>query len=196
MTKPPQHCAGIDYSMTCPSITLINPAMEFKFKNTFVFFMDKRKKYSKKFGKNIIGTQLPGGENDIHRYDQISEWAIKILNKFNVTKVALEGYSYGSKGSRVFNIAENTMSLKTKMFNSGIEFIVPSPSQLKKYWTGSGNSGKTEMVLEFITRTNEHLHVAMDTSQMESKPIEDIVDSYAACNFMYDQITGSNHAKS
>lgn len=180
-------CAGIDYSMLCPSICIADLDKEFSFDNCIIFYLYK-KKYAKKYNHNIFGFEHISGENNTDRYIKISEWAIQILKKFKIKNVALEGYSYSSKRSLIFNIAENTMCLKIKLHQVGINVITPSPNQIKKFYTGKGNSHKENMVTQFILDTNKHLHDYMNTASMFSKPIEDIVDSFAICKYMYETI--------
>ena len=61
----------------------------------------------------------------------------------------MEGYAYGSAAGQVFQIAENTEVLKYKMYKGEIPYDVLAPKQVKKYFTGSGNSNKGMMFLSF-----------------------------------------------
>lgn len=190
MTEQTEFYAGIDYSMSCPSITVYNVNKNnFKFSNVFVFYMIKVQKYVAKFGKNVQGFSLKEFEKlePLDRYLAIADWAGQILESLNVKKVALEGYSYGSSKGVIFNIAENTTCLKIQMNRLGIEYYVPAPKELKKFYTGNGNASKEVMVTKFIEEEGVFLHELMDTSAMWSKPIEDIVDSYAACKWLLNK---------
>jgi len=85
----------------------------------------------------------PGTE----RFDFLSDWVMRILNEHDkMGTVWMEGYSYGSKGSRVFEIGENSGILKLKLFSNGIPFRVVPPTVIKKHATGKGNASKDEMV--------------------------------------------------
>lgn len=180
--------AGIDYSITCPCICVYDNEKDFKFENMKVFFLDKRKKYAKKFGRNVFGLEHFDLKDKVERAIKISEWSMKIITKLGVEKVALEGYSFASKGNATIDIAENKMALKTELFKSNIEIFEPSPPAIKKFFAGKGNAKKEDMVIQFITETNVHLHNAMETSQMWSKPIEDIVDAYACCKWLNEKL--------
>lgn len=166
---------GIDYSMTSPSLT-VGPSKDFsKCKS---FFYTTKKKHEGKFGTNIYGMMAPPYEHEMERFHNISEWAMAILTKFNVTEVCIEGYSMGSSNGRVFNIAENTGLIKWKMWNSGIKYHSAPPTTVKKYFTGKGNAKKDFMHLCFLERTG--VNIADIFGQKEdSNPVSDIVDSHA-----------------
>jgi Holliday junction resolvasome RuvABC endonuclease subunit len=113
----------------------------------------------------------------MERFYNISQWAMSILKKFSVQEVCLEGYAMGAKG-RVFNIAENTALLKYHLWRANIKYHTPSPTTVKKYYTGKGNSGKTLMHDAFVERTGINL-VQEFGQNAESNPVSDIVDSHA-----------------
>jgi len=60
--------------------------------------------------------------------------------------VCIEGFSYGSKGKAVFEIAGLGYMLRLMMYENSIPFLEVSPSSLKKYATGHGNANKTEVI--------------------------------------------------
>ena len=166
--------AGIDYSLTCPAITVGNKK---DFAQCKSFFYTNTNKYVGAFG-NVYGLKMQPYESEIERYDNLSEWAIAILLKFGVRSVIIEGYSMGSKG-RVFHIAENTGILLYKLWLNGIEFRSVAPTSLKKSFSGKGNSNKEQMVESFIKQTSIQLPTKMDCA-VGSSPVADVVDSYAA----------------
>ena len=133
--------ASIDYSMTCPAIAIWDSTKALSFENCHFFFVKKEPKFIRDY-KNVHGILMPEYENDIDRFDKLSDIVLTILKKFNVKKVCLEGYSMGSSKGLVFNIAENGGLLKYKMFKNQIEFITPAPTQIKKFWTEKGNAKK------------------------------------------------------
>src|SRR5690554_3426607 len=102
--------AGIDYSMTCPAITIGTSTDYGKCKS---FFYSGSKKFEGKFGDNIYGMLHMPYETQMERFHNISEWAMSILIKFKVTDVCLEGFAMAGKG-RITDIAENTGILKYK----------------------------------------------------------------------------------
>src|SRR5690554_4155496 len=138
--------AGIDFSMSCPAIT-VGPSTDFKKCKSFFYSADK--KLQVKYPHNIYGFIVSPYESQEERFDNLSEWAITILNQFKVTHVCLEGYAFGAKGT-VFEIGENTGVLKHKMWKNNIKFITVPPMTVKKYFTGKGNSNKIAMHESFV----------------------------------------------
>lgn len=177
--------AGIDYSMTCPAICIWDSNKELKFENCQFFFLKKEAKFNKDF-KNVHGFLLEAYSNDMERFDNASEWAITILNKYNVKKVAIEGYSMGSTKGLIFNIAENTAFLKYKMFKNNIEVITPAPTTIKKFWTGKGNSKKDAMHDALVNKENYSVADLIGIDSLKS-PTSDIVDSYAILQYLVKQ---------
>lgn len=166
--------AGIDYSMSSPSIT-VGPSKDFKKCKTF-FYTDKSK-LEGVHQHHIYGIMKLPYEHEMERFSNITEWAMSILKQFKVTEVCIEGYSMGSKG-RVFGIAENTGLLKYMMWKNNIKYHTPAPTSVKKDFCGKGNAGKDLMYEAFVEKTNVDL-VAIFNQKPDSNPISDIADSYA-----------------
>lgn len=59
----------------------------------------------------------------------------------------LEGYSFGSKGRAVFDVAELGGCVRLLLHRLGIPRVDVPPSTLKKWGTGRGNANKIEMVV-------------------------------------------------
>lgn len=178
--------AGLDWSMTCPAICVYDTSKEFKFSNCQFFFYTNKAKYDVSVG-NVHGFMMSDWDNEQERFDNISEWALTILKKYNIKQVCLEGYSMGSSAGRVFNIAENIGLLKWKMWKAGIEFITPAPTQVKKHFTGKGNA-KKELMYESLTAAQTDVKI-VDLLKCKSgdSPVSDIVDSYAMVSFYLNQ---------
>lgn len=173
--------AGIDYSMSCPSI-FIGSRKDFKDGKSFFFYNPKSKKDLMKgvYNGNIYGLDQDKAswKNDMERFDLISDWAVAILKNFKVDGVCLEGYAMGAKG-RVFNIAENTGILKYKIYRElNIIPDIPAPTTIKKWYTGKGNAKKEDMYAKFIEANNIDLEKSLNRKSKDS-PISDIVDAYA-----------------
>lgn len=60
--------------------------------------------------------------------------------------VAIEGYSFGSKGRAVVSIGELGGVVRLALAEAGVAFVDVPPSTLKKYATGKGNAGKDEVL--------------------------------------------------
>lgn len=174
--------AGIDYSMTCPSICIWDSSKDLTFSNTQVFFLKKEKKYDASY-QNVHGFLTPAYTNDMERFDLVSEWAIKILTKFNVKKVCLEGYAMGASKGLIFNIAENTAILKYKMMKEGIEYITPPPTTVKKFFSGAGNAKKDKIHDTLLEQEGVDISAIVGVDKLKS-PTSDVVDSYAMLKYM------------
>jgi len=90
----------------------------------------------------------------IERVKEIREKILKIHYTVGKTPslIVIEGFSYGSKGRSVFDIAylgwrirEDLEYLKT----NGVPWIEVSPAQLKQFATGKGNANK-EIILQQV----------------------------------------------
>lgn len=177
--------AGVDFSYGCPAICVYNPAWgEFKFENCKVFYLITVKKYSGQKGANIYGMNPPLHDSQEERFQHILDWASAILTKFQVKRVCLEGYAMGSKNGRVFDIAENTSLLKNFMWRNKIDFITPTPTQLKKFYTGKGNASKELMCNTFLEETECFIHIDIGCGKIDDKPANDIIDAYALTKYM------------
>lgn len=70
-----------------------------------------------------------------------------------VDLAVIEGYSFGSRGRSVFNIAEWGGVARFTLYRIGVPFVEVPPAVLKKYATGKGNSPKPTMRMELYKRT-------------------------------------------
>ena len=178
--------AGIDYSMTSPSICVYASKKKdsFSFSKCKIYFLTDTKKYSGTF-KNIVGKSFDQYDEETGRFKSISDWALDVLSY--VEQVGLEGYSYNST-AKVFHIAENTGILKYKLFNSGTPLEIYSPSSIKKFATEKGNADKDLMYECFVKDTKVDLNKLLDCKQKKiGNPISDIVDSYFVCKKLYSE---------
>jgi Holliday junction resolvasome RuvABC endonuclease subunit len=66
--------------------------------------------------------------------------------------VVLEGYSYGSQGKSVYQIAELGGIVRYSLYATGMPVVEVAPSTLKKFATGKGNSPKDAMIAAAIRR--------------------------------------------
>ena len=123
---------GIDYSISCPCVCINHG----KNKLDFFYIIDKKKYIgiTKINDMTFEGIEYPLFKNSMNRYNSLANLLISKLNLYNVTdNVGIEGYSFASKNSMIFDIAENTGVFKNKLYSNGIEFIAYSPSEIKKY---------------------------------------------------------------
>ena len=165
---------GVDYSITCPCLCLYDERKPFKFDNCFFYYLTNTKKYADKILPNITGESFQEYVQDVDRFDTISDWAINLC--IGASDVAVEGYSYGSKG-KVFNLAENMGIFKHKLYKAAVPLTIIEPSKAKKLATGKGNADKALMYEFFSKETNTNLLSEFDQKTL-SNPVTDIVDSF------------------
>jgi len=165
---------GVDYSITCPCLCLYDERKAFNFENCFFYYLTGTKKYADKMLPNITGESFQEYVADVDRFDTISDWAINLC--IGASEVAVEGYSFGSKG-KVFNLAENMGIFKHKLYKAAVPLTVIEPSKAKKIATGKGNADKMQMYECFSKETKTNLMFEFDQKTL-SNPITDIVDSF------------------
>jgi len=136
---------------------------------------------------NIIGFEHREYNTPIERFSQISDWAFEILKDTIHTeqRVYIEGYSFGSKGQAVFQIAENCGILKYRLQEFGIHYDTVVPSVVKKGATGKGNADKDLMYESFSKETNTDLKKIFDVQKI-GNPVSDIVDSFYIAKVGYE----------
>jgi len=69
-------------------------------------------------------------------------------------KIAIEGFSYGSRGRGVSFQFGIGYALRIELHKRNYDYIIVSPGQLKKYATGKGNTSKDNMVLPIYKKWN------------------------------------------
>ena len=180
----PKTIIGIDYSLTSPAICITK---DFIFENSQFFFLTNKKKYIGPMSKNIFGFEHKEYNTPIHRFSQISDWAFDTIKETIHTsqQVFIEGYSFGSKGQAVFQIAENCGILKYRLQEFGIPYETIVPSVVKKGATGKGNADKDFMYEAFCKETNTDLKKIFDVEKI-GNPVSDIVDSFYIAKVGYE----------
>ena len=174
--------AAIDYSMTCPAITLYDGG-KFDFNNVKSYYRIDNKKYIGTFG-NVRGTAIQPYSTEMQRYINHAEWVISIIRQCSI--VAIEGYSMGSRG-KVFHIAENTAILKYMLELNHIPYITVPPTRVKKHAI-KGNASKEEMYEAFVNQNKVDLKEQIGyTAKKIGSPVSDIVDSFFICKYLYDK---------
>jgi Holliday junction resolvasome RuvABC endonuclease subunit len=181
--------AGIDYSMNSPAMC-IHAGNTWSIDNCKFYYIAKKE-------KNIIensqlnGSLYPEWETQIERFVNLSDWSIEILANNNVQSVFIEGYSYGSSSSRLFQIAENTSLLKYQLWKKDLPYDVYPPTMIKKLGTGKGNANKEKMWESFKEETNLNLFHLLGLEEGKSwNPVSDMVDAYYITKLGFTNLNG------
>ena len=192
--KKQQTIVGIDYSLTSPAVCV---TQDFKFENSYFYYLTNKKKYIGNMRKNIIGYEHKLWTDPIERFTQISDWVINLLTHITPAtpidltgpyKTFIEGYSFGSKGQAVFQIAENCGILKYRLqLSPSILYDTVVPSVVKKFASGKGNADKQLMYDSFKEHTKQDLIKLFDMGKLNN-PVTDIIDSYYIAKVCYENI--------
>lgn len=114
---------GVDLSLTCTGIAAID-------KNGYLV------------STAIIETKpAPGLEARIARYDHISRSVVNFIKAHSPCHVLLEGYSFGSRGRGVFNIAESGGIVRHQIIAQCPDILSiteSAPKSMQKAVTGYG----------------------------------------------------------
>lgn len=175
--------AGIDYSMTSPGICT-HWGEKWSIDNCKFYYMSKTKMLCKKYHNSMFcGTLLKDFKCSMDRYERISDWAISKVSFHD--HAMIEGYAYAATG-RVFDIGENTGILKYKIWRGNVPLKVATPTQIKKYATGSGSATKEHMYGAWLEETDIDLMKMMTPRRSNvGNPVSDIVDAYYICKYLF-----------
>jgi Holliday junction resolvasome RuvABC endonuclease subunit len=173
--------SGIDYSITSPAFC-IHEGKEWSFDNCKFFYLVYKDKFMIKT-EQFKGFLYPENyKTQQDRFNNLSTWVVEHLKEHKVSHVAIEGYSYASTSSRLFEIGENSGLLKYKLWKENMNFEVYAPTAIKKFATGKGNSNKEKMWDSFLEETKCNIFNLLGQEIGKSwNPVSDIVDSYFIC---------------
>jgi Holliday junction resolvasome RuvABC endonuclease subunit len=176
--------------MTSPALCrFIGTPGEFSFEGCeFLFLTGKKFQQKEHLNGSMIGRPFKAYRTDTERFllnaHDIKHW----VKPSSLVDIYIEGYSFGSRGSRLFQIGEAVGILKTllmhdqdgRMINEGRNICPLAPSAIKKFATGKGNADKQMMYNAFFKETGCNLLNTFKQLSVAS-PINDIVDAYYIC---------------
>lgn len=167
---------GIDYSMTSPGICIIDENDQIE----KLYYFTQKPKLEGKQSDVVEGIPYPIYGNDIERFHKLATITVELIKKANdKVEIGIEGYSFGSSGSRVFQIAENCGILKHLLLLQGHQFQVVPPTVVKKLATGKGNSSKEPVYNAFVEQTGIKLNELLGIkSEKVGSPMSDMADAY------------------
>lgn len=123
-------------------------ALDLSLAETGFAIFDKDKKLTL---SGIIQTKPLKG---VERLEFIRDKINKLLELHDIDTAIIEDYAYAGKG-RVFNIGELGGVVKLLLSDMGVEINTVTPTELKKFITGKGNSKKEVMMLKVYKRYKE-----------------------------------------
>ena len=89
-------------------------------------------------------------KNDPQRMIILTEKIMSHLKDDDV--IAIEGFSYGSRGRGISFQFGYGYAVRIALFTANKPFLIVTPSQVKKYATGKGNSSKDNMILPIFKK--------------------------------------------
>lgn len=178
--------AGIDYSITCPSVCIHDTDLGPLSFDTCCFYFNQdsiTKKEAKRRETlcfpNIFWSTRFLTNSPEERYYYLADWALSICLENKVSVAVLEAYALGAKGL-IFNIAEATGILKHYLYRNGIQLVLYPPTENKKSFSGKGNANKELMISTFNERNKINIQEHFGyQKEFTGSPISDIVDSYS-----------------
>ena len=179
-----QKIIGIDYSLTCPCWCILDD------EDCMFYYVPPKKKYEGIFLGNIIGNATKEYNDPVERFKNLSDTVLYCLEEnyqLDDKHIFMEGYSFGSKGRALFQIAENGGILKYRLQKKYGQIEVIPPANIKKFATGKGNADKEKMYEQFKKDTNIDLMKALDQETLAS-PVTDIVDAYYIAQYGKENI--------
>lgn len=134
---------------------------------------------------------------DIARYRSMARdaelWIMSLSQGVQRVEIAIEGYSFGSKG-RVFQIAEHQAILLSKFYDQGWAYRRFAPAEIKKAATGSGNANKLKMFEQFQKDSSTDLLGDFGLGPIKNdvieSPVNDLVDAYYAAKLLASTCAG------
>ena len=89
-------------------------------------------------------------KEDPQRMIDLTEQVLAHLEKDDI--IAVEGFSYGSRGRGVAFQYGYGYSVQIALYTNDFKYLIVTPSQVKKFATGLGNASKESMILPIYKR--------------------------------------------
>jgi crossover junction endodeoxyribonuclease RuvC len=102
-------------------------------------------------GQVSFGTWKPPGR-DLDRMHWICRKVLELLPAVSDVVVMIEGFSFGSKGNALYEIAGLGYIVRYALRYRQIPFIEVAPPTVKKFATGKGNVNKNIVIREVFKR--------------------------------------------
>ncbi len=185
---------GIDWSITSPAWTVLNPeTQEFR-----TFWFPQIKRHWQINHENLRPLKYPVWVTAEERYSVLATLfrnSLTYIDKSVELSFLLEGYAFAGKG-KVFNIAESTGALKQVIWNLIWEEVPTiAITSWKKQLGVGGNAKKKQVVDFFIDSTGIDLYTLFNINP-EAKDlgiITDIADSWGVAVCKMNQLKSEVH---
>jgi Holliday junction resolvasome RuvABC endonuclease subunit len=102
--------------------------------------------------------------------------------------IYIENYAFGSRSSSVSKLCELGGALRYQLYIRKWSVTEVSPMTVKKIFSGSGKSTKSQMIQTYLSRGYPHLYTSLNCG-ISQHPFEDLVDAVAVL------CTGVQHSK-
>ena len=89
-------------------------------------------------------------KQDPQRMIDLTEQVLSHLEKDDV--IAIEGFSYGSRGKGIAFQFGYGYSVQIALYTNDFNYLIVTPSQVKKFATGKGNASKDNMILPIFKK--------------------------------------------
>lgn len=167
---------GIDFSLSCPALT-IHEGEIWSPSNCRFFFLTSVRKYSINTEKVSSLLHQPFGSQE-ERLDWITATLFSEIykGKLPIPRVHIEDYSYSSGSSSTHILAEGAGLLKWRLWKACIDCKPLPIGTIKKAATGKGNATKEQMCNAFLKEVGDLPELW--SCRMGKSPLCDVADSY------------------
>lgn len=121
---------------------------------------------------------------DLNRCRYIRNEIGKILSNNNFDLIVLEGFSYGSKGRKLFTIAALGFFIRDVLVNENNKILIPTPGQLKKFVAGKGK-GVEKAVMMMKTLSKWGVEIS-NNNQCDAFGLAKLGEAFLLDNPQYD----------
>jgi len=98
----------------------------------------------------VTEKEITSNASDPLRMIEIIE---SLLDEIKITDlICVEGFSYGSRGRGVSFQFGLGHALRIELYKNNFNYLIVTPSQVKKYATGKGNTSKDNMILPIFKK--------------------------------------------
>jgi len=179
---------GIDYSLNCPSMCLLDGQS----REWFVNYRKDGKSYPTLPNATVNWTHSRT-ENELDRISELAGWVLLVIEMKYPQVVVIEDYAFGAKGSSLTHLAENAGYLKVMLrrMHPELPVVLLPPTKMKKLATGKGNARKELIWASFIAKFPEYASWAKlchPKAEGVGSPCADIADSYFLAEYQYNEI--------